>query len=162
MSSHKDSFSYIFILFFLKIQTHISILKRERYGLVYMNYIVCTSYNYNNYYDYTYLQFIYFIAIKYSNVQTSVCVLSHVQLFAASWTVACQAPLSVEFSRQEYQKGLPFPPPEDLPDQGIKPTSAASPALAGGFFTLSYLGSPYIPQLIYHFYFRWIFGLFSV
>ena len=68
--------------------------------------------------------------------------LSHVQLFATSWTVARQAPLSVEFSRQKYWSGLPFLPLEDLPDLGIKPLSAASPALVGGFFTLSYLGSP--------------------
>ena len=61
--------------------------------------------------------------------------LSHVQLFAAPWTVAHQAPLSMEFSKQEYWSGLPFPTPGDLPDPGIKPTSFASPALAGRFFT---------------------------
>ena len=48
------------------------------------------------------------------------------------WTVAHQAPLSVEFSRQEYWSGLLFPSPGDLPDPGIEP---ASPVLAGGFFT---------------------------
>ena len=37
------------------------------------------------------------------------------------WTVACQAPLSMGFSRQEYWSGLPFPSPEDLPDSGIEP-----------------------------------------
>jgi len=42
----------------------------------------------------------------------------------------------MEFSRQEYWSGLPFPTPEDLPNPGIKPTSLASPALVGGFFTL--------------------------
>ena len=41
----------------------------------------------------------------------------------------------MEYSRQEYWGGLPFPPPEDLPDPGIKPTSPAPPALAGGLFT---------------------------
>ena len=41
------------------------------------------------------------------------------------------------FSRQEYQRGLPFPSPGDLPDRGIEPTSLSSPALAGGFFTTS-------------------------
>ena len=40
--------------------------------------------------------------------------LSHAQLFATSWTVACHAPLSVEFSRQEYWSRLPFPSPGDL------------------------------------------------
>ena len=49
----------------------------------------------------------------------------------------CQAPLSMRFSRQEYWSGLPCPPPGDLPDPGIKPTSLMSPALAGGFFTTS-------------------------
>ena len=43
----------------------------------------------------------------------------------------------MEFSRQEYGSGLPFPPPVDLPNPGIKPTSLVSPALAGGFFTTS-------------------------
>ena len=53
------------------------------------------------------------------------------------WTVACQTPLSMEFSRQEQWKEnrLPFPPPEDLPSPGIESASLVSPALAGGFFT---------------------------
>ena len=45
--------------------------------------------------------------------------------FATPWTVAYQAPLSMEFSRQEYWSGLPFPSPGDLPDQGIEPESPA-------------------------------------
>ena len=53
-------------------------------------------------------------------------------LIATPWTVAHQAPLSVEFPRQEYWSGLLFLSTGDLPDQGIEP---ASPALAGGFFT---------------------------
>ena len=61
-----------------------------------------------------------------------VCVLSHIQLFRAPWTIAHQPPLSIGFSRQEYQNGLPFPHSRDLPNPGIKP---APPALAGGFFT---------------------------
>ena len=47
-----------------------------------------------------------------------------------------QAPLSMEFSKQEYWRGLPFPPPGDLPNPGIKLMSPVSPALAGGFFTI--------------------------
>ena len=58
--------------------------------------------------------------------------------------VACQASLSVEFSRQEYWSGLPFPFPEDLPNPGIKLASLESPALAGGFFTTAPSGKPYI------------------
>ena len=62
--------------------------------------------------------------------------LSHVLLFVTPWTVTCQAPLSMEISRQEYWCGLPFPSPEDLPDPGIEPESLVSPALAGGLFTI--------------------------
>ena len=62
---------------------------------------------------------------------------SHVRLFATPWTVACQAPLSMGFSRQEYWSGLPCPPPGDLPDPGIEPESLSSPALEGGFFIIS-------------------------
>ena len=53
------------------------------------------------------------------------------------WTVACQAPLSMEFSRQEYWSGLSFPSLGVLSDPGIEPVSLVSPALAGGFFTAS-------------------------
>ena len=66
------------------------------------------------------------------------CLLScfhRVQLFVILWTVACQAPLSKGFYRQDYWSGLPFHPPRDLLDPGIKPASFASPALAGEFFT---------------------------
>ena len=58
-----------------------------------------------------------------------ICMLSHfnrAQLFATLWTVACQAPLSMGFHRQEYWSGLPFPSPGDLPNPGIKPTSLIS------------------------------------
>ena len=47
--------------------------------------------------------------------------LSHAQLFANPWAVVCQAPLSMEFSRQEYWSGLPFPSPGDLHNSWIKP-----------------------------------------
>ena len=60
---------------------------------------------------------------------------SHVRLLATLWSVACQAPPSFRVSRQEYWSGLPCPPPGDLPDPGIEPTSLMSPALAGRFFT---------------------------
>ena len=59
--------------------------------------------------------------------------LSRVQLFSTPWTVACQAPLSMGFSRQEYWSGLPFPSPGDLPNPGIEPRS---PALEADAFTL--------------------------
>ena len=62
---------------------------------------------------------------------------SHVQLFETLWTVACQAPLSMGFSRQEYWSGLPLPSLVYLPNPGIKRTSLLSPTLADGFFTTS-------------------------
>ena len=61
--------------------------------------------------------------------------LSCAGLVAVTWTVAHQAPLSMEFFRQECWSGLPFPPPGDLPDPGIKSASLAPPALPGGFTT---------------------------
>ena len=70
------------------------------------------------------------------------CMLSRVWFFATPWTVARQASLSTEFSRQEYWSGLPFPTPGDLPDPRIEPKSPASPALSGGFLPLCLLGSP--------------------
>jgi len=62
---------------------------------------------------------------------------SHVLLFVTLLDVACQAPLFVEFSRQEYWSGLPCPPSGDPPNPGIKPRSLMSPALVGEFFTTS-------------------------
>ena len=62
---------------------------------------------------------------------------SCVQLFTTLWTVARQAPLSMDFPRQEYWSDLPCPPPGDLHNPRIEPTSLTSPALAGGFFTIS-------------------------
>ena len=53
---------------------------------------------------------------------------------AAPWIVACKAPLSMGFHKQEYWSVLPCPSPRDLPDPGIEPTSLMSPALAGGLF----------------------------
>ena len=57
----------------------------------------------------------------YASVSRSNCV----QLFVTPWTVSCQAPLSMEFPRQEYWSGLPFPFPGDLPNPEIKPGSPA-------------------------------------
>ena len=57
--------------------------------------------------------------------------------YVTLWPIACQAPLSIRFSRQEYQSELPCPPPGDLPDPGIKLGSLMSPALAGEFFPAS-------------------------
>ena len=66
------------------------------------------------------------------------CVLSRfsrVRLFVTPWSIARQALLSMGFFRQEYWSGLPCPPPGDLPDPGIEPSSLMPPALAEGFFT---------------------------
>ena len=76
--------------------------------------------------------------IKFLPTSMHACTLSHfshVQLYVTLWTVACQAPQSMGFSRQEYWSGLPCPPPGNLPNPGIELMSVMSPALAGGFFT---------------------------
>ena len=74
-----------------------------------------------------------------------VCVLSPfscVGLFVTLWTTACQTPLSMGFSRQEYWSGLPCPPLGDLPNPGIEPKPLMSPTSAGGFFTTRPPGKP--------------------
>ena len=92
----------------------------------------------------------YLSAFSHVTLKTTLCYamlytqsLSRVPLFATPWTIAHQAVLSPELSRQEYWSRLPFPIPGDLPDPGIEPTSAESPlspapplspALAGRFF----------------------------
>ena len=68
---------------------------------------------------------------------------SHVQLFASLWTVACQAPVSMEFSRKAYWDGLPCPPPGDLPDPGVKFMSPEAPALQVNSLPLHHQRSPY-------------------
>ena len=79
-----------------------------------------------------------------------VCMLSlfsHVLLFATPWTVACQTPLSVGFSRQEYWSGWPCPPRGDLPNPGIELTSPVSPALQVDSLPAEPLGKPlYLPS----------------
>ena len=71
-----------------------------------------------------------------NNIKKKRSCLSHVQLFVTPWTVAHQASLYMGFSKQEHWSGLPCPPPEYLPNPGIKPTSLMSPALAVGFLPL--------------------------
>ena len=74
-----------------------------------------------------------------------VCMLSrfsHVQLFVTLWTVAWQTTLSLGFSRQEYWSGLPCPPPRDLPNPGIKPTSLTSPSWQACSLPLVTSGKP--------------------
>ena len=60
---------------------------------------------------------------------------SYVHIFVTPWTVASQTPLSMEFSRQEYWRGLPFPTPGDLSNSEIEPASFALPTLADIFLT---------------------------
>ena len=81
---------------------------------------------------------------------------SSVQLFVTLRTKACQTSLAIKFFRQQYQSGLPCPPPGDLPDQGIEPMFLKSPPLAGGFFILS---SKYNVTTLLIVYFLLIFSL---
>ena len=82
-------------------------------------------------------------------------VLSGVLFFETPWTVARQAPLPMEFSREEYWSGLPFPAAGDLPDPGIQPASLLSPALASGFFTTAPPGKPLL--LLSHMHLRFLY-----
>ena len=66
----------------------------------------------------------------------------HVQLCATLWTVACQAPLSVAFSKQEYWSGLPCPPPGDLPDSRTEPVSLCLLHWQAGSLPLGPPGKP--------------------
>ena len=74
------------------------------------------------------------------NRDNVLCAHSFVPNSVTPWTVTHQVPLSMGLPRQEYWSGLPFPPPGDLPDPGIKPVS---PALAGKFFTIEPPGKTY-------------------
>ena len=72
------------------------------------------------------------------------------------WTLCelmdCSTPglfFSMELSRHEYSSGLPFPPPEDLPDPGIESVSLASPALVGRFFTTVQSGKPMLDYYLF-------------
>ena len=67
---------------------------------------------------------------------------SHICFSVTPCTVACQAPLSMGFSQQEYQSELPFPPPEDLLDPRIEPASSVFPALQVNSLLLSHWGHP--------------------
>ena len=90
----------------------------------------------------SFLLSVMFMIPIYVAIYKSVC--SVVSDSATPWTVAHQAPLSMEFSREEYWSGLPFPSPGDLPNPEIEPTSLRSPALAGRFFTtVQHLESTY-------------------
>ena len=84
--------------------------------------------------------------IVYRGMSFHACVhalsLSRVQLLVTLWTVAHQASLSMEYSRQEYWSRLPFPAPGDLPYSGIEPTSLVSPALTGRSFATALPGKP--------------------
>ena len=71
---------------------------------------------------------------------------------ATLWTIAHQVPLSMEFFSQQYWSRLPFPPPGDVPNPGIEPTSLASPALAGGFNYYNLMLRATIWDRCYHYF----------
>ena len=110
-------------------ETRLSITRSLDFSFFFPEKTVWTFWNFSVFYD----------------LCLCVCVLSH---FSHFWlcvtlgTVAHQAPPSMGFSRQEYWSGLPFPPPENRPDPGIKPTSPAAPALQADSLPLSHQGSP--------------------
>ena len=123
-------------------------------------------------YLWTFYHFIYVIFIVYNLLSHNSCnlqgkiieantvlcyvqLLSRVQLCVTPWTVACQAPLSMGFSRQEYWSGLPFPSPGDYTDPGMELVSPVAPALAGRFFTTEPPGKSY-NTIFFVFFTPWV------
>ena len=93
------------------------------------------------------------LCVAFSAFLRNECMLgccSRVWLFVTPWTVARQAPLFMEFSRQEYCSGLPLPPPGDLSNPEIEPTSLKPPALAGGFITTSATWEGIVDKTVRH------------
>ena len=81
--------------------------------------------------------------MTYYKLQALLCfvwMLNRVRLFVTSWSVACQVSLSMEFSRQEYRRELPFSTPEDPPDPQTEPAFPATLAIAGRFFATAPAG----------------------
>ena len=105
---------------------------------------------------------LYLTSLLIKNLNNNLCslvvkvkmkVLSLVRFFATPWTIACQAPPSMGFPREEYWNGLPFPSPGDLPDPGIKP---GCPALQADSLPSEPPGNMFIYgtsslSLIYHY-----------
>ena len=81
-------------------------------------------------------------APPFHNACVHVQLLIHVRIFATPWTVALQDPLTMEFPRQQYWSGFPFPTSGDLPDPGMESPSLAISTLAGNSLPLRHLGSP--------------------
>ena len=101
-------------------------MDKEYVYIVYMEYIfvhiqsICI---YGVYIVYMYIWYIWNICIEWNTGSESVSLSVMSDSFVTPWTVACQAPLSFEFSRQEYWGRLPFPSPRELPDPGTEPRS---------------------------------------
>ena len=78
----------------------------------------------------------------YARTRARAQLLSHIQLFVTAWTVARQAPLSMQFSKREYWSGFPCPRPGDVPDPEIEPTYPASAALQADSLATEPPGKP--------------------
>ena len=112
--------SYPFSLFIFYLSTYHCILYHI-YLLIYLVYCLWNTISMT----FLFCLLLHHKFLKYSKMKVKVKSLSCVQLFMTPWTVAYQAPQSMEFSRQEYWSGLPFPSPGDLPSPGIEPGSPA-------------------------------------
>ena len=86
-------------------------------------------------------------ALKLAHPMLQWCKSLQLCLFATLWTAACQAPLFMGFSRQEYWSGLPCPPPGDLPDPGIGPGSHVSCIGRRVLYHSCHLGNHYTPSV---------------
>ena len=102
-----------------------------------LNFILLYLYCICIYFIHTYI--LYFYTKLMTLVHVCMLSFSHILLFETPWTIACQAPLFMGFSRQEYRSGLPFSPSGNLPDLRIQPMSPVSPALLADSLPLSHL-----------------------
>ena len=102
--------------------------------------------------------YIYNILFIYFYIYVCVCEsFSHVQLLVTPWTIAHQAPLSMEFSRQEYWSGLPFPSPGDLLNPGIDP---GLPYCRQILDCLNHQGSPFSDKVMKYMYIKIYIGIY--
>ena len=99
----------------------------------FLSFILFNIMNHIHWLEYVVPYLFFFFFFSYLLLSLSI----HVWLFVAPWTVARQAPLSMEFFKGEYWCGLPFPSQQDLPGTGIEPVFLMSPALAGRLLTTS-------------------------
>ena len=121
---------YIYIYIYIYTHTHIIMKYNQKIHIELKSVVVSEEGNYS-----TRKKEDAFILLYLFNLGCMPSCFSHVWLFETPWPAACQAPLSMEFSRQEYWSGLPCPSSGDLYDTGIEHMSPEATCIASIFFT---------------------------